>query len=156
MTCVDHHVLQVKIEEKMRSGVFKYMNRYFYFNEDGIAMESRKTLFDHVPVVTGVKFQEVKPNEKIKVKGDYFDTIVKITKLIASYQLDITEIHFDGENDITLTSGDYKIHLGSTEELKGKMENIPAVLDSVSAKSDKGTIEMSLFTEEKKIITFKK
>lgn len=156
MSCPKHHVLTVKVEEKLRSGVLKYMNRYFYFNEDGVAMESRKTLFEHVPVITGVKFEEVVPNEKIKVKGDYFDTIVELTKLIAAYQLDINEIHFDGENDITLKSGKYKIYLGSKEELKGKIENVPAVLESVSGKAKKGTIDMSLYTEEKKIITFKK
>ncbi len=48
------------MKEKLRTGVFKYMNEYVYFNENGIAMESRNTLFEGVPVVTGVKFNEMK------------------------------------------------------------------------------------------------
>ncbi len=156
MNCRDHHVLRIEVEEKMRAGVFKYMKRYIYFNDNGYAMESRKTLFEHVPVVTGVKFQEVTLSEKIKVKGDYFDTIVSLAKLILSYNLDISEIHFEGEDDITLVSGSYRIHLGSTKNLKNKIENISPVLESVSEKSDKGTIDMSLYTDEKKTITFHK
>lgn len=156
MNCKNHHVLRIEVEEKMRAGVFQYMKRYIYFNNDGYAMESRKTLFAHVPVVTGVEFEKVALSEKIKVKGDYFDTIVMISKLILSYNLDISEIHFDGEDDVTLVSGKYRIHLGSTHNLKNKLENISPVLEAVSKKSDKGTIDMSLYTEEKKTITFHK
>ncbi len=156
MSCKKHHILTVRLEEKMRAGVFEYKNRYYYFNESGVLMESRKTLFENVPVVTGVSFEEVKPNEKIKVKGDYFETIVQITKLIISYGLQVSEIHFDGENDITLVSGAYKIHIGSTDQLQEKIENIPAVLESVGQKESSGTVDMSLYTDEKRIITFSK
>lgn len=41
------------------------MNEYVYFNENGIAMESRNTLFEGVPIVTGVKFNEMNLKRKI-------------------------------------------------------------------------------------------
>lgn len=43
MSYDDSHILKVKVKEKLRTGVFKYMNEYVYFNENGIAMESRNT-----------------------------------------------------------------------------------------------------------------
>ena len=65
MSYDDSHILKVKVKEKLRTGVFKYMNEYVYFNENGIAMESRNTLFEGVPVVTGVKFNEMNLKRKI-------------------------------------------------------------------------------------------
>ncbi len=156
MSCEEPHILHIKVKEKLRAGVFQYMDKYYYFNEKGVAMESRKTLFPGVPIVTGVNFREVMPEEQIKVDGDYFDTIVDITKKISTYKLDISEIHFEGENDITLVSGNFSIYLGGKEYLNGKMSKIPAVLESLTGKYTEGTIDMSLYTDEKKIITYRK
>ena len=44
MSYDDSHILKVKVKEKLRTGVFKYMNEYVYFNENGIAMERVETL----------------------------------------------------------------------------------------------------------------
>lgn len=156
MSYEDSHVLRVKIKEKLRAGVFEYMDKNVYFNEDGIAMESRKHRFEGVPVVTGVEFEKLVLGEKIPVKGNYFQTIVSITKKIAAYNLPISEIHFDGENDITLMSGEYEIYLGGTTCLDGKMSRIAEVLDAVSSTGKKGRIDMHLYTDEKNIITYHK
>ena len=110
MSYDDSHILKVKSEKRnFGQAFFKYMNEYVYFNENGIAMESRNTLFEGVPVVTGVKFNEMNLKKKIlenkvPVKKNYFNTIVSITKKITTYKLNVSEIHFEGEDDITLTS----------------------------------------------------
>lgn len=154
MSYEDSHVLKVKVKEKLRAGVFEYMDKYVYFNEEGIALESRNTLFEGVPVITGVTFSEMKLEEKIPVEGDYFDTIVAITKKIITYKLTISKIHFEGENDITLVSSEYKIYLGSSSYLDGKMSRISSILEEISQKYEKGTIDMHLYTDEKAIVTF--
>ncbi len=160
MSYDESHILKVRVKEKLRAGVFKYMNQYVYFNEEGIAMESRNTLFNGVPVITGVKFDEMKLKKKIlenkvPVKENYFNTIVSITKKIATYKLAISEIHFEGENDITLISSKYRIYLGSSSYLDGKMSKISSILKTVSSSYKKGTIDMQLYTDEKPVITFK-
>lgn len=152
----DGHTLTVKIKEKLRAGVFEYMNKNVYFNSDGIAMESRNYRFPDVPVVTGVKFNKLVLGEKIPVEGDYFNTILSITKKIATYGLEISEIHFEHEDDVTLVSGKYEIYLGSTAYLDGKMAKIGEILSSVSKQHKEGTIDMHLYTDEKNIITFYK
>ncbi len=154
MSCEDPHILKVKVKEKFRAGVFKYMGKYVYFNEEGIAMESRNHLFEGVPVVTGLEYDKMVLGEKIPVKGNYFRTIVVITKKIVAYGLDISEIHFEGENNITLISGDYEIFLGSTDYLEDKMSKLASVLETVSREKNKGKIDMHLYTDEKEIITF--
>ena len=151
----ESHVLKVKVKEKLRAGVFQYGNQYVYFNEAGIAMESRNTLFEKVPVVTGVSFTKVQRGEQIPVKGNYFRIIVSITKKIATYGLDVSEIHFQGEDDIRLVSSGYTIYLGNSSCLDGKMSRIPSMIEAISKKNKSGTIDMRLYTEDKKIITFK-
>ncbi|MBR5046991.1 MAG: hypothetical protein IKX76_02025, partial [Eubacterium sp.] len=94
------HVLKVKVKEGIRAGVFQYMERNVYFDSEGIAQESRNMLLRGVPVVTGVKFDKMVLGEKIPVEGNYFDTIIFITKKITSYNLDVSRIHFEGENKI--------------------------------------------------------
>ena len=160
MSYDDSHILKVKVKEKLRAGVFKYMNEYVYFNENGIAVESRNTLFDSVPIVTGVKFDQVSVDNKIlenkvPVKKQYFNTIVSITKKIAAYDIPITEIHFDGVDDITLHSSKYRIYLGSSSYLDGKMSRIASILETISSSYKKGTIDMHLYTDERPVITLK-
>ena len=160
MSYDDSHILKVKVKEKLRAGVFKYMNEYVYFNENGIAVESRNTLFNSVPIVTGVKFDQVSVDNKIlenkvPVKKQYFNTIVSITKKIAAYDIPITEIHFDGVDDITLHSSKYRIYLGSSSYLDGKMSRIAPILESISSNYKKGTIDMHLYTDERPVITLK-
>ena len=136
------------------------LKEYVYFNENGIAMESRNTLFEGVPVVTGVKFNEMNLKRKIlenkvPVKKNYFNTIVSITKKITTYKLNVSEIHFEGEDDITLTSSKYKRYLGSSSYLDGKMSKLSSILETVSSNYKKGTIDMHLYTDDKPIVTFK-
>ncbi len=156
MTMTDSHTLKIKVKEKIRAGVFEYMGKHVYFDSDGIAQESRNYLFPGVPIVTGVDFSELVLGEEIPVDGNYFDTILSITKKISTYDLDISEIRFDGENDITLVSGKFNIYLGSTEALDGKMSKIKETLAAVSKERKKGTIDMSLYTDERNIITYRK
>lgn len=154
MSWEEPHVLKVHIKEGLRAGVFEYMGKYVYFNEDGMAMESRNRLFDEVPVITGLDYDKLVLGEKIPVKDDYFPTIVMITKKIASYKLNVSEIHFDDKDQITLTAGDFQIFLGIGTNIEDKMSKIPSVLEAVSKKHKKGTIDLSLCDGEKEIITF--
>lgn len=148
-------VLHVKIKEKGRAGVFEYMNRFFYFDEDGYTMESRNSLFEEVPLVTGVQFSEVKPGDKIKAKGKYTDSVIAVVRGIRNYEIHVYEIHFDSEDEITLDCGSFKVYLGSTSSLEGKMSRIPAILEAVSKEHEGGTIDLHLYEEEKEYITFK-
>lgn len=150
------HTLKIKVKEKLRSGVFEYMNKNVYFNSEGIALESRNQLFDGVPVVTGVNFDKMVLGKQIPVEGDYFNTIMNITKKISTYGLEISEIHFENEDDITLVSGKYQIYLGSSLYLDGKMSKISGILSAVSKEHKKGVIDMHLYTDEKNIITYHK
>ena len=105
--------------------------------------------------MTGVKFNKMVLGEKIPVDGDYFDTILSITEKISTYGLNISEIHFESEDDITLLSGNFEVFLGTSAFLDEKMSKIADVLEAVSREHKKGIIDMHLYTGEKNIITFR-
>ena len=151
----DYHVLRIKIKEKLRAGSFSYMNRNVYFDEDGIALESRINKIDHVPEVSGVRYNKLELGKQIPVKGNYFDKIMSITKRIQTYNIDVSKIHFRSKDDIVLTSGNYKIRLGSTDALDGKMSKINDIKKSLHGKYSSGTIDMHLYTDEQNLINFK-
>ena len=64
--------------------------------------------------------------------GSYFNTILAITEKISTYGLNISEVHFENENDITLLSGKFEIYLGTSAYLDGKMSRIAETLEAVS------------------------
>lgn len=154
MSFGDTHTLQIHVKEKLRSGVFEYMDKNVYFDSEGIAQESRGYRFAGVPVVTGVPFHEIVLGKQIPVDGSYFNTILAITEKISTYGLNISEVHFENENDITLLSGKFEIYLGTSAYLDGKMSRIVETLEAVSREHKKGVIDMHLYTDEKNIIIF--
>lgn len=151
------HVLKVKVKESIRAGMIEYGHKNWYFDESGVALECRNTRFEGVPLVTGVNVKKkMSLGEKVPVDGDYFNTIVLITKQIAIYGLSIDQIHFEEEDDIYLVSGKYQFYIGDTNYLNTKMNKIPEIIKSVSKKSKSGLIDMHLLTDDKNIITFTK
>lgn len=148
-------ILLVDIKEKPRAGVFEYMNKFFYFNEDGYVMESRNSLFENVPIVTGVEFSQVRPEEKIRAKGNYCDSVISLVRGIRNNNLTVYEIHFDSEKDITLDCGSFKVYLGPPSSLDEKIARIPSILEAVAKEHEGGTVDMHLFTEDKEYITFR-
>ncbi len=149
------HTLKIKVKEKYRAGVFEHMNRFYYFNENGYVMESRNSLFNNVPIVLGLRFKDVEPESKMEVRENCFDFIVALVQEIKSNHLDISEIRFRSENDVVLISGNYKIHIGPDRDLNGKMTRIPALIESISKEHSSGVIDLHLYDEDKKYITFR-
>ena len=129
--------------------------------EDGyidntLLMIAQNQIFDqtYLPFIEKVSMS-YDDSHILKVKVNYFNTIVSITKKITTYKLNVSEIHFEGEDDITLTSSKYKIYLGSSSYLDGKMSKLSSILETVSSNYKKGTIDMHLYTDDKPIVTFK-
>ena len=66
---------------------------------------------------------------KVPVKESYFNTIVSITKKIATYKLTVSEIHFEGEDDITLISSKVQRYIWEVPPiLMVKYQKIPSIL----------------------------
>ena len=149
------HTLKIRVKEGYRAGVYECKNRFFYFDENGYVMESRNSLFNNVPIVMGLRFMAAEPESKIEVRENCFDYIVALTREIKSNHLDVSEIRFRSENDVVLISGNYKIYIGADRDLNGKMSRIPALMESISKEHPSGVIDLHLYDDDKKYITFR-
>ena len=62
--------VKLNVYEKMVAGCIEMMGEYFYFDKDGIVVESSAKKLDKVPLIKGLKFNEIILHEKISVKKD--------------------------------------------------------------------------------------
>ena len=67
--------ITVEVKEKKRAGCLLYNGKYVYFDKNGYALESYEKKYDDVPLVTGLKYDELVMQEKIPVKKEkvFFD-----------------------------------------------------------------------------------
>ena len=59
--------ITIHVKEKKRAGCLKYGGRYVYFDKKGYALESHDKKYDDVPLVTGLRYNSLKMQHKIKV-----------------------------------------------------------------------------------------
>lgn len=64
--------VKLNVYEKKVAGCVEMMGEYFYFDKDGIVVESSADKLDNVPLIKGLKFNEIILNEKISIKKDSF------------------------------------------------------------------------------------
>ena len=62
--------ITVEVKEKKRAGCLLYNGKYVYFDKNGYALESYEKKYDDVPLVTGLKYNELVMQEKIPVKKE--------------------------------------------------------------------------------------
>lgn len=143
---VDKNSVHIQVHEKIIIGSIEHMGGYFYFDRDGYVVESSNETLDKVPFITGLTYSQIVLNDKLVIeKEELFSVILNITRLIYKYNLDVSSIGFNKENEITLVSGNLKILLGKRETYDEQI----AELTSMIAKADnkKLIIDMKNFTE---------
>ncbi len=154
VTFLDAHTILVEVEEKMRAGMIQEMSEYFYFDKEGVLLESSGVKIKDVPIVTGLQMNECVLNERIEPKEEnVFPLILKMAQLILKYEIPVSEIQFNTLSDIRLKCNSIQVCLGDGTEIDAKMAELPTVLDSLYGKQ--GELNMRQFTEENGVITFK-
>lgn len=110
---VDKNTIQVTLYEKIITGCVEYMGEYMYFDKDGIVVETSQEREPSVPLILGLKFTRIALNEQIQIqKQSLFQVILDLTKLIKEYELDVNDITFDSDYEVTLTCGKNIVLLG--------------------------------------------
>ena len=62
--------ITIHVKEKKRAGCLQYNGKYVYFDKNGYALESHEKKYDNVPLVTGLKYNELQMQKKIDVKDE--------------------------------------------------------------------------------------
>lgn len=154
VTFLGKNTILVEVEEKIRAGMIEEMSEYFYFDKDGVLLETSSVRIKDVPVVTGLQMNECVLNERLEPQEeDVFPVILKMTQLIIKYDIPVSEIQFHSISDIVLKCNMIEVELGDIAQIDAKMAELPAVLDSLYGRQ--GQLSMKNFSEENKIISFK-
>lgn len=153
VSVLDPHTIKIEVYEKALAGCVEYLERYMYFDKDGIVVESALEKTEGVPMVTGLKFDHVIVYEPLPVEDEgIFASILNITQLVNKYNLSVDRIYFGSDGALTLYFGGVKAALGTGDNLDEKIMTLQYMLPNLAGKS--GTLRMENYTEETKKTSF--
>ena len=153
VSVMDPHTIKIEVYEKALAGYVEYLERYMYFDKDGIVVESSLEKTEGVPMVTGLKFDHVIVYEPLPVEEPaIFASILNITQLVNKYNLSVDRIYFGSDGSLTLYFDEVKAALGTGDNLDEKIMKLQYMLPSLTG--EKGTLHMENYTEETKKTSF--
>ncbi len=153
VSVLDPHTIKIEVYEKALAGYVEYLDRYMYFDKDGIVVESSMEKTPGIPMVTGLNFDYVILYQPLPVEdADIFKDILSITQLVNKYNLSVSRIYFGSDATLTLYFENVRVALGNRNNLEEKIMRLQYMLPELEGKS--GTLRMENYTEETKAITF--
>lgn len=153
VSVLDPHTVKIEVYEKALAGYVEYLDRYLYFDKDGIVVESSTEKTKGIPMVTGLSFDHVVLYQALPVEDpEIFSEILSITQLVNKYNLIVDRIFFGSDNSLTLYFENVKAAFGNSGNLEEKVMELQYILPELTGKS--GTLRMENYTEETKTITF--
>ncbi len=153
VSVLDPHTIKIEVYEKALAGYVEYLDRYMYFDKDGVVVESSTEKTAGIPMVTGLKFDHVILYEPLQVENpEVFSSILSITQLVNKYSLLVDRIYFGSDGSVTLYFGNVKASLGVGDNLDEKIMELQYMIPKLEGKS--GTLRMENYTEETHNISF--
>lgn len=145
--------IKIMVYEKSLAGYVEYLNRYMYFDKDGVVVESSTVKTEGVPQITGLSFDYIVLNEPLPVEDSgIFYKILTVTKTLTKYALTADRIYFNSQKEMTLYFGSIKVSFGSDELLDEKIMLLQTLLPKLEGKS--GTLNLQNYDENAGSIPF--
>lgn len=150
---VSNDTVKIIVYEKTMAGYVEYMDRYFYFDNDGTVVESSDIKTLGIPQIKGLVFDHIVLLERLPVEDEtIFNHILDISQLMDKYDIAAEQIYFDKDYKITLYFGDTRIKMGSTDYINDKIMKLKMILPNIEGK--KGTLWMENYTSDSSSVTF--
>ncbi len=144
---VDPQTARILVHEKRVTGCVIIMGRYMFFDKDGIVVESSDAPVENIPVITGLKFNEIVLYQKLQVqKQSLFDTILELVRLIEQKGIEVKEIAFDSGYEVTLYLEHITVLLGKRTSYDEPLNALSGILESIRGRT--GTLDMRNYTME--------
>ncbi len=145
--------IRITVYEKALAGYVRYLERYVYFDKDGIVVETSQEKTAGIPQVTGLSFDYVVLHEPLPVeKPEIFDEILNITQQLSKYSLTADKIYFDSAYQVTLYFGKVRVALGDNVDIDEKIMKLQYLLPNLMGKS--GILDMRDYSEDTKTYSF--
>lgn len=151
--------LKVRVREKNVVAYVGFMSSRFYFDRDGMVVESTQEPLDGVPRIEGLDFGSISLHKRISVKNDrVFHDIMNLTNALSELQISCESIRYDDSLNATLNLGDIRVKLGADQDMEEKISCLREILPKLSGKRgeldlstylDRGGRDSFIFTESK-------
>ena len=129
------------------------INKYMYFDKDGIIVETSDKKTAGIPQITGLEFEYVVLHESLPITNiDIFQSILDITQLLEKYEISAEKIYFDKNEQMTLYFENIRVRLGDISNIDDKITRLKAILPELEGQ--KGILRMENYEEGMKNITF--
>ncbi len=147
--------IAITVYEKAIAGCVEYLDRYMYFDKDGIVVESSSARQSDIPYVTGLKFDYVVLYEKLPVGDEgIFKNILNLTQLMSKYSIVTDQIYFDMDGNVRLYFGTAKVDLGTLDDIDEKMIKLKGIIPDLAGLE--GTLYMDDYSEDDDYFTFQR
>ena len=134
------------------------MGKKWFFDKDGIVIENygvNDTDINNIPEVTGLQFEYIVIGEKIPLENKkIFDILLELTQLIIKYELNISRINIDSDNQFIIYMGKVRIELGTGDMLNEKILDLHDMKNEIQDVD--GVLNMREYDKNRKGYTFKK
>ena len=145
--------IRIVVYEKSVAGYVEYLDRYMYFDRDGIVVEASEAKTEGIPEITGIDFDQVVLYEALPVENqNIFREILSITQILSKYGLRADKIYFDDAGDMTLYFGEVRARLGSEENIEEKVSRLQQLLPSAEGK--KGVFRLENYSGSGENVSF--
>ena len=139
--------VEVIIYEKNMVGYVRYMSSNFYFDGDGVVVESTKKKAPGIPEVKGLKFSSVSLYKALPVENKgVFQDILNLSASLQQEKISCDYIEYSGTQAI-IHVGDIRVLLGGNEDMEQKVMSLKDILPALSGR--KGTLDLSEFKGRK-------
>lgn len=147
--------IHISIYEKAIAGCIELMGSYyFYFDRDGIVVDSDFEKRGTIPVVTGLEFERVMLQEPLVIqKQELFKVILELTQLIQLYEIPAQEINFNSAYEVTLFCDKNKVLLGKKEYYDQVLSALKNIL--LSAEEQSYLFDLRNYTKDQKDVIAK-
>lgn len=152
VTILSPHAIRINVYEKALAGYIAYLDRYLYFDREGIVVETSYETTKGIPEVKGLSFQHAVLYEPLPVENTaVFQTILDLTQLLNKYELEAERIFFDSSYDVFLYFDEIEVSLGNTD-YEERIIRLKTILPQLAGK--KGIVKMRDYDRNTNNITF--
>lgn len=133
---IDKKTIRIHVYEKAMAGYVECLGQFFYFDKDGMVVESSKIRTVGIPQVVGISFEHIILNDYLPIEDtSIFETILEITQLLSKYQLEADRLVFGKNYDLTIEFDRVRAKMGDLETLDEKCSVLREILPNLEGKS---------------------
>lgn len=129
--------IHIKLYEKPIVAGIAYSSQYIYFDKDGMVLQSSGEPIDGIPLFETKNLTTFTLYEKVQMEDEgLLEQILNLANLFQHYNVKWDKVHFDEDNNATLTIGKIQVLLGRKDNYDEEISALSSVLENNTEKEN--------------------